>query len=75
MPREGITAYDLLISCPSDVEEYLEIIKEGIGSFNRYFGTVNKIEIVGAQTIQSAPLSYPLTRAASPTCTSSPEAG
>ena len=24
MPRAGITAYDLLISCPGDVEKYIE---------------------------------------------------
>lgn len=46
MPRKGIIIYDLLISCPSDVVKYLEIIKECIESFNRTFGDLNNIEIV-----------------------------
>lgn len=46
MPRKGITAYDLLISCPGDVMSYLEVIRDSVDSFNRYFGTVNNIEIV-----------------------------
>ncbi|MGI6559714.1 MAG: hypothetical protein ACOX20_12555 [Limnochordia bacterium] len=40
MPRIGITAYDLLISCPGDVIEYLDVIKESVESFNRVFGSV-----------------------------------
>lgn len=31
MPRTGITAYDLLISCPGDVKEYVDIVKECLG--------------------------------------------
>lgn len=46
MPRIGITAYDLLISCPGDVIEYLDVIKESVESFNRVFGRINNIEIV-----------------------------
>ena len=46
MPRIGITAYDLLISCPSDVVDYLEILKESVESFNRTFGAINNIEVV-----------------------------
>jgi hypothetical protein len=46
MPRIGITAYDLLISCPGDVVEYLDVIKESVESFNRVFGRINNIEIV-----------------------------
>ena len=46
MPRKGITAYDLLISCPGDVAEYVDIIRECIENFNRYIGQLNKAEIV-----------------------------
>ena len=46
MPRKGITAYDLLISCPGDVTVYLEIINKSVDNFNRYIGKVNNIEIV-----------------------------
>ncbi len=33
MPRQGITAYDLLISCPGDVNKYAEVIKECLEGF------------------------------------------
>lgn len=46
MPRKGITAYDLLISCPGDVSDYLYVIKESVESFNRVFGVLNNIEVV-----------------------------
>ena len=46
MPRMGITAYDLLISCPGDVVQFLDIIRECIDSFNRTIGRVNNAEIV-----------------------------
>lgn len=46
MPRKGITAYDLLISCPGDVSDYLDVIKESVESFNRVFGVINNIEVV-----------------------------
>lgn len=46
MPRKGVTIYDLLISCPGDVTDYLEIIKESVESFNRTFGNLNNIEVV-----------------------------
>ena len=46
MPRIGITAYDLLISCPSDVIKYVDIIKDCVDSFNRTIGEVNNCEIV-----------------------------
>jgi hypothetical protein len=45
MPR-NITQFDLLISCPSDVKEELEIIKETVEEFNRMFGAVNNCSIV-----------------------------
>lgn len=41
MPRIGITAYDLLISCPGDVEDYIDIIKECVNNFNRTIGEAN----------------------------------
>ncbi|CAN7268125.1 hypothetical protein [Rossellomorea sp. LjRoot5] len=46
MPRIGITAYDLLISCPGDVLDYLDVIKESVESFNRMYGVLNNIEVV-----------------------------
>lgn len=46
MPRVGITAYDLLISCPNDVMSYVDVIKECIDNFNRTIGAVNNAEIV-----------------------------
>lgn len=46
MPRKGITIYDLLISCPGDISEYLGVLKESVESFNRVFGTLNNIEVV-----------------------------
>ncbi|MFZ3577855.1 hypothetical protein [Virgibacillus sp. DJP39] len=44
MPKQ-ITQYDLLISCPSDVEEELNIIKEVIETFNRSVGEANNASI------------------------------
>lgn len=45
MPR-NVTQFDLLISCPSDVKEELEIIKETVADFNRMYGTANNTSIV-----------------------------
>lgn len=47
MPRIGITAYDLLISCPGDVEKYIEVVKECLEGFNTVIGRINNAEIVG----------------------------
>lgn len=44
MPKT-VTSYSLLISCPSDVSEFLPIIQEGIASFNRDFGKQNNLII------------------------------
>jgi hypothetical protein len=41
-----VTQYDLLISCPSDVIEELEIIKETVEEFNRMFGSANNAVIL-----------------------------
>lgn len=46
MPRRGITAYDLLISCPGDVNEFIDVIRDCIDNFNRILGSVNSMEIV-----------------------------
>lgn len=43
MPRTGITAYDLLISCPGDVLQYAEIVKECVESFNHTLGCINNV--------------------------------
>lgn len=45
MPR-SITAYDLLISCPNDVTEYVDIIRECVENFNRIYGIINNFEVV-----------------------------
>lgn len=47
MPRQNITAYDLLISCPGDVIKYAQVVKECIESFNVTIGRINSTEIVG----------------------------
>ena len=44
MPRIGVI-YDLLISCPGDVTEEVDIIKKVVESFNRMFGSLNNISI------------------------------
>lgn len=46
MPRIGITAYDLLVSCPGDVTDYVDIIRECVDNFNRTIGVANNSEIV-----------------------------
>ena len=46
MPRMGITAYDLLISCPGDVNQFIDVIRECVEGFNRILGKVNNVEIV-----------------------------
>lgn len=46
MPRMGITAYDLLISCPGDVNKFIHVIRECVESFNKTFGVINNCEIV-----------------------------
>ena len=45
MPRERVTVYDLLISCPGDVIEYLELIKEAVDNFNKLYGYLNNIQV------------------------------
>ena len=47
MPRVGITAYDLLISCPGDVEKYIEVVKDCLDGFNTVIGRINNAEIIG----------------------------
>lgn len=46
MPRVGITAYDLLLSCPGDVLDTIDIIKQEVENFNRIFGSLNNIEVI-----------------------------
>lgn len=41
-----IMEYELLISCPSDVQAELNIITETVDTFNRLFGSVNNARIV-----------------------------
>lgn len=40
-----MTQYDLLISCPSDVIQELNIIKETVETFNNLWGSVNNVRI------------------------------
>lgn len=41
----NIMVYDLLISCPSDVAEYLEVLEREIDHFNNFFGRSNQVII------------------------------
>lgn len=41
-----VTLYDLLISCPSDIQEEIGIISEVIEEFNRLTGDMNNISLV-----------------------------
>lgn len=46
MPRIGITAYDLLISCPGDVLRYAKVVKECVDIFNHTLGKNNNVQIM-----------------------------
>lgn len=39
----NITAYDLLISCPSDVAEYVDLLEQEVLRFNSFYGRSNNI--------------------------------
>ncbi|WP_209300592.1 hypothetical protein [Lentibacillus salicampi] len=41
----NVTQYELLISCPSDVSDELDIIKETVEDFNRMYGAANNASI------------------------------
>lgn len=41
-----VTQFDLLISCPSNVIQELEIINETVNNFNRMYGSANNASIV-----------------------------
>lgn len=45
MARTGVTVYDLLLSCPGDVIDLIEIVKECVEGFNRLYGEVNNVKI------------------------------
>lgn len=45
MPRTGATIYDLLISCPGDVLDYVDVVNECVRSFNSSIGRVNNLRI------------------------------
>lgn len=45
MSRKGITVYDLLLSCPSDVVQFFDVIKECVEQFNKTIGSVNNCKI------------------------------
>lgn len=44
MPK-NVTQFDLLVSCPSDVRQELDLIKETIETFNRIFGLANNARL------------------------------
>lgn len=44
MPQRT-TTYDILISCPSDVDEYVRYIKQAVSKFNNGFGKDNKLSL------------------------------
>ncbi|SEJ93926.1 hypothetical protein SAMN05660742_12648 [Propionispira arboris] len=44
MPKT-MTQFELLISCPSDVQQELHLIKETVETFNKIFGSVNNARI------------------------------
>ncbi len=44
MPN-NITVYDLLISCPSDVAEYVDMLEKEVLHFNNFFGRSNNIMV------------------------------
>ncbi len=44
MPKM-ITVYDLLLSCPSDVSQYIDTLVESVNQFNNHFGRNNIIII------------------------------
>lgn len=45
MPRIGVTVYDVLLSCPGDVTDLIDIVKECIDGFNKLYGKINNIKI------------------------------
>lgn len=45
MPRTGATIYDLLLSCPGDVVDLKDIVKDCVDDFNRFHGSANNIKI------------------------------
>ena len=44
MPN-NIVVYDLLISCPSDVSEYVDILEREVNHFNNFWGRTNNVII------------------------------
>ncbi|MCZ9962026.1 hypothetical protein OFQ54_09375 [Brachyspira hyodysenteriae] len=45
MPKHNVTVYSLLISCPSDIENEINIIKNAIQNFNKTLGDAKNIKI------------------------------
>ena len=44
MPSK-ITVYDLLISCPSDVSDLIDVLEKEVNHFNNFFGRSNNVII------------------------------
>lgn len=42
MPKT-ITVYDILLSCPSDISQYIENLENAVNHFNDFFGRTNNI--------------------------------
>ena len=45
MPRVGVTVYDLLLSCPGDVLDLIDVVNACVKSFNSSIGEANNIRI------------------------------
>ena len=45
MPETGITEYNLLVSCPEDIDEFVCMIEEAAKKFNKHFGKPHKIRV------------------------------
>lgn len=44
MPSK-ITVYDLLVSCPSDVSDLIDVLEKEVNHFNNFFGRSNNVII------------------------------
>ena len=54
MPDTNYTVYSLLISCPSDVAQFVPIIEEAVYRFNRIYGKKEKVLVLPSYYTNSA---------------------
>lgn len=45
MPRMGVTIYEVLLSCPGDVIDLKDTVKECLDDFNRTHGNINNVNL------------------------------